>query len=146
MLLILVSINTIIFITLSGIHFYWMGGGRWGYVSALPSNPSTQELLFKPSIMATLIVACGLLLFAIITLGNLIVFPFNIDQRYFHWGNLAISIIFLIRAVGDFKYVGFFKSIRDTLFAKMDSKFYSPLCLTISAIGLAIFFLTFCVS
>ncbi|HPI55379.1 MAG TPA: DUF3995 domain-containing protein [Chryseolinea sp.] len=143
MLLILVAINTIIFLTLSGIHFYWMSGGKRGSVSALPSNPSTQELLFKPSIMATLIVAGGLLLFAIITLGNLISFPFNIDQRYFHWGNLAISVIFFIRAIGDFKYIGFFKNIKETLFAKMDSKFYSPLCLTISAIGLAIFFLTF---
>ncbi len=142
MLRILVSINTVIFIALGGIHFYWLMGGKWGLASSLPSNPSTQELLFKPSVIGTLIVACGLLLFAIITLGNLIVFPFDIDQRYFHWGNLVISVIFLLRAVGDFKYVGFFKRIHETPFAKMDSRFYSPLCFIISVIEFLIFQMT----
>jgi len=91
--------------------------------------------------MATLVVALGLLLFSIITLGTAVALPFKIDHRYFQYGDVFISIIFLVRAVGDFKYVGFFKRIRETPFAKMDSKFYSPLCLFISMIGIAIFFL-----
>lgn len=141
MLITLVSINTIIFITLSAIHFYWLAGGKWGLVLSLPSNPSTRDLLFKPSIMATLVVAFGLLLFAFVTFGNTGVFSFGLDQRYFKWGSLVISIIFLIRAIGDFKYLGFFKRIRETPFAKMDSKFYSPLCLSIFIIGILIFLL-----
>lgn len=141
MLLILVLINSIIFVVLSAIHFYWLAGGKWGLASSLPSNPSTQDFLFKPSILATLMVAFGLLLFAIITIGNAKLFLFEIDNRYFRYGDIFISIIFLMRAVGDFKYVGFFKSIRETSFASMDSKFYSPLCLLISAIGFLIFFL-----
>ena len=142
MLLTLVSVNTFIFVALSGIHFYWLAGGKWGLALSLPSNPSTQDFLFKPSIIATLVVAFGLLLFAIITIGNAKVFLFEIDNRYFRYGDMFISIIFLMRAVGDFKYVGFFKRIHETSFAKMDSKFYSPLCLLISTIGFLIFFLT----
>jgi hypothetical protein len=141
MLIILVLLNALVFTVLSGIHFYWLMGGKWGLASSLPSNPSTHDFLFKPSIMATIVVAVGLLLFAMITLGNAGVLPFSIDQRYFRYGDMFISIIFLMRAVGDFKYVGFFKSIRETLFAKMDSKFYVPLCLFISIIGFLIFFL-----
>ena len=34
-----------------------------------------------------------------------------------------------VRAVGDRKYVGFFKRVRDTEFARRDSRIYSPLCL-----------------
>ncbi len=142
MLIILVLLNVVIFTVLSGIHFYWLMGGKWGLSFSVPSNPSTQDFLFKPSIMATVVVAVGLLLFAIITLGNAVVLPFGIDQRYFRYGDMFISIIFLMRAVGDFKYVGFFKRIRETTFAKMDAKFYVPLCLMISIVGFLIFFLT----
>ena len=142
MLLALVSINTTVFIVLSGIHFYWLTGGKWGLALSLPSDPSTRDVLFKPSIMATLVVAVGLLLFAFVTFGNLGAASFGMDQRYFKWGELIVSMIFLIRAIGDFKYVGFFKRIRETPFAKMDSKFYSPLCSSIFIIGVLIFLLT----
>jgi len=49
--------------------------------------------------------------------------------------------IFLLRAIGDFNYVGFFKKIKDTNFGKMDSKYYSPLCLVIAIMGFAVKFL-----
>ncbi len=142
MLLILAILNVVIFAMLSGLHFYWLMGGKWGLAFSVPSNPSTQDFFFKPSAVATVVVAVGLLLFAIITLGNVVVLPFGIDQRYFQYGDMFISIIFLMRAIGDFKYIGFFKRIRETSFAKMDSKFYAPLCLFISTIGFLIFFLT----
>lgn len=141
MLLALVVINTFIFVALSSIHFYWLAGGRWGLDMALPTNPS-QDFLFRPSTMATLVVAFGLLLFAIITLGNGFAFQGKVDQHYFRYGDGVISLIFLMRAVGDFRYVGFFKRIRETTFAKMDSRFYSPLCLLVAMIGSMIFFLT----
>ena len=112
-----------------------------GLAVSLPSNPSTQDFLFKPSIMATLVVAFGLLLFAFVTLGNANLFSVGMDQRYFKWGDLVISVIFLIRAVGDFKYVGFFKRTRETSFAKMDSRYYSPLCLLVSVVGILICYL-----
>ena len=40
--------------------------------------------------------------------------------------------VFFLRALGDFKYIGFFKKIRNTSFAKSDTWFFSPLCLLIS--------------
>jgi hypothetical protein len=47
-------------------------------------------------------------------------------------GNLLIAFIFLARAVGDFNYVGFFKRVKRTAFAKNDSRYFAPLCLFIA--------------
>jgi hypothetical protein len=52
-----------------------------------------------------------------------------------------IPAIFLIRAIGDFKYVGFTKKVKSSTFAELDTKFFSPLCLVIAALGFAIEFL-----
>lgn len=53
---------------------------------------------------------------------------------------VSIPIIFLVRAIGDFNYVGFFKKTKNTHFAKMDRKYFSPLCLLIAISGLYIYF------
>jgi len=37
--------------------------------------------------------------------------------------------VFIVRAAGDRKHVGFLKRVRDTEFARRDSRIYSPLCL-----------------
>jgi len=50
----------------------------------------------------------------------------------------AIPAIFLLRALGDFRYVGFFKKVKTTPFAKADTKFFSPLCLMLGLFGIAI--------
>jgi hypothetical protein len=40
----------------------------------------------------------------------------------------AVALALLARAVGDFRLVGFFKRVKDSVFARMDSRVYSPLC------------------
>jgi Protein of unknown function (DUF3995) len=44
----------------------------------------------------------------------------------------GLALGLLLRAVGDFRYVGFFKSVRDSRFATMDTWCYSPVCLALS--------------
>ena len=44
----------------------------------------------------------------------------------------GLAILFLVRAIGDFKLVGFFKRVRDSQFSRWDSFAYSPLCLFLS--------------
>lgn len=41
---------------------------------------------------------------------------------------VVLALMFAVRAVGDFRYVGFFKRIRGSRFARMDTLYYSPLC------------------
>jgi hypothetical protein len=43
-----------------------------------------------------------------------------------------MGLVFLVRAVGEFKLVGFFKRVRGTSFARWDTWLFSPLCLGIS--------------
>lgn len=45
---------------------------------------------------------------------------------------VALALIFAVRAIGDFRYVGFFKHIRGSRFARMDTMCYSPLCAALS--------------
>jgi hypothetical protein len=49
-----------------------------------------------------------------------------------------IAAVFALRAIGDFRYVGFFKRIRDSKFARLDTLAYSPLCAALAVlIGIA---------
>ncbi len=50
-------------------------------------------------------------------------------SRYELW---ILASVFLLRAIGDFCYVGFAKKVRSTRFAQLDTRFYSPLCLFMS--------------
>lgn len=128
------------FLTLSGFHFYWLFGGTWGLKSVIPSKGSEPNLIAIPQ-FATLIVAMGLLLFGLLYLqksglkGVSISIDFDLLTNYGYW---IIPAIFTIRALGEFKYVGFFKKVKHTQFAKADTKIFAPLCLGIGIIGFII--------
>ena len=65
-----IYINTIIFIALSVLHFYWAMGGKRFSEGVLPvKNDGTPS--FVPSIFATIVVAFGLLGFAVLTVAKL---------------------------------------------------------------------------
>lgn len=132
----------LVFLFLSSIHFYWAFGGQWGKDAAVPTKDSNIKV-FEPGLLSTLIVAIGLLFFGLIVLKA--AKEFNLSP--FHWpallskyGPWTIAGIFSIRAIGDFKYVGFFKKHRHTKFAKNDTKYYSPLCLIIGILTLVLIF------
>ena len=120
--------NFIILTAISGIHFYWTFGGKWGFDAALPTNSDGKKML-NPRVFETLIVAFGLLIFALLHLEKVQIFNLYFPTWFDQFSFKIIAAIFLIRAVGDFKYVGFFKKIRETNFGKLDTKFYSPLSL-----------------
>jgi hypothetical protein len=131
----LAIIEAIIFLTLSGIHIHWLFGGKWGIHNALPSDPNGGKL-FSPGIFATGMVAIGLLGFGIFYILKTGIFSITFPDWIFQYTGWVIASIFIIRAIGDFKYAGFFKQIKETDFAKYDTKLYSPLCLVIGLIGI----------
>jgi hypothetical protein len=139
----LISINTIIFLFIASLHVYWAFGGKWAMGAVIPTKPENQEKMFQPGIIATLIVAIGLLLFACTMLGNFGWFDFYVSRKYIYYATIAIAAIFLIRAIGDFKYAGFFKRIKDTEFAKNDTMIYSPLCFIIAVFAFVIAYLSY---
>jgi fatty acid desaturase len=128
MTIILSTINAAILLIISLLHFYWGFGGRWGLAQSLPTNEQGETVL-KPDAVACFVVAIGLMCMSMYVFGfsKMINLPLpNLVSKYGIW---VIAFIFLARAIGDFKYVGFGKKIKTTRFAELDTRYYAPLCL-----------------
>ena len=136
MTIIIAIILFLIFLFISSIHIYWAFGGNWGSDAVLPTKDDNNTKVLNPSILPTLIVAFGLLGFGlhILIISGLI--AFDIPQWLSNYGLWIIASIFTLRAIGDFKYVGFFKKIKLKKKKKNDTKYFSPLCLTIGILTL----------
>ena len=133
-----VVVNTAIFLSLSILHFYWAFGGKLWYEDVLPTNSSGLRRM-NPSTTAGLIIAFGLIFLAFITAGNKGLFDKYVKRKYFRYGALIIAVIFFLRAIGDFKFIGFFKTVTRTRFGINDTQIFSPLCLFIALLSLFIF-------
>ncbi|WP_447637604.1 DUF3995 domain-containing protein [Flavobacterium microcysteis] len=121
----------LIFLFISSIHVYWAFGGKWGSNAVLPTKNDNNTKVLNPTILSTLIVALGLLSFGLLILVVSGLIVFDIPEWINKYGLWIITSIFTLRAIGDFNYVGFFKKIKHTKFGKNDTKYFSPLCLTI---------------
>jgi hypothetical protein len=140
-LMIPVIFNTAMFIGLSMLHFYWAFGGRLWRDAVLPVS-SDGLRKFDPGVTSTIFVAIALLLLAGIIVANDGFFDQYIKRQYFRYCTLIIACAFLLRAIGDFKFVGFFKTIKFTRFAVNDTQLFSPLCLLIALSCILIFVFT----
>lgn len=128
-------LNSFILLILSSIHINWAFGGSWGFANALPTNLKGERVL-NPKKIDSAIVGIGLLSFAIYFLiyGKLL--EISLPNWLLHYGIWVVSGLFMLRAIGDFKYIGIFKSVKKTNFGALDTKFYSPLCLFLSVVGI----------
>ncbi|MFC4098951.1 DUF3995 domain-containing protein [Paenibacillus xanthanilyticus] len=125
----------LILMLLSGIHLYWLAGGKKGIAAAVPSTGSStgsgmgSRPLFLPTMAATgavaiALAAAGWFVFALGGVANRSVIP----DFLFPVGGWTLSAVFMLRAVGDLRWVGFFKKHKGTVFARWDSALYAPLC------------------
>jgi len=128
---IIALILSIIVIAIALLHFYWVGGGKWALDKVIPFELDGNKLFFPTKIMTALvgITFTGIAIFIYLRLTNE---SFFLPKWIFENGIYCLAGVFLLRAIGDFKYVGFFKKIKGTVFAMYDSKFYSPLSFGIS--------------
>ena len=108
-----------VLVFLAGMHFYWAAFGTGKRSAAIPEVDGVP--VFKPSKAATAAVGVVLLGTAAVVL---------LDVKLLLAGAAAVLIL---RAVGDFRLVGFFKRVRGSKFAHMDTLLYSPLCLALGA-------------
>ncbi|MEO8804538.1 MAG: DUF3995 domain-containing protein [Burkholderiaceae bacterium] len=133
-----------VFAVLSLLHVYWAFGGHIGLAAAVPerathdarSGRPRRVKIFQPSRSATLLVAG-----ALAGMGALVALRAGLfGAAVTHWSVQvllsALAVVFLVRAVGDFDLLGFFKRANDSAFAFWDSVLYSPLCVALGA-GLA---------
>ena len=127
----LIYLISIILLAISALHFYWAFGGQWAIKAVIPEV--MEEMFFNEghksrAAIYTLIVAVGLIVLSLIIISNLPTISWLPDN----WASLgakAVGSIFTLRAIGDFRWVGFFKKESESTFARNDTRIYSPLCL-----------------
>lgn len=121
---------------LAGLHVYWASGGKWRSQDAVPMREGKP--LLEPGPGACLVVALLLAAAAVLVAwrgGILDPGLYDLIPRLGIWG---IAAVFGLRAFGDFRYVGFFKTVTGSEFARLDSKLYSPLCLFICILAMVV--------
>jgi hypothetical protein len=113
----------------------------WHFHMALFAGPSGESAavpivngkpLFMPSARSTAAVGVALMMAAVLVAATSGMLWLGLPLRVLSWLSFALALGLLARAIGEFKYVGFFKRVRGTRFAAMDSLLYSPLCLLLS--------------
>ncbi len=137
--LLFLFINSLIFLGLGALHLYWANGGEKFANSVLPELPDNGKPVFTPTPTITALVGFGLLMVSFI--GWYCVFAVPIHKMgIINWYSLVLGIVFGIRAIGDFKYVGLTKKVKGTTFAENDTLYYTPLCIYLAITNLGIFF------
>lgn len=127
-----------IFLVLSLLHVYWAFGGVYDLGGVIPTK-SNESKVFKAPPFLTFLVAVFLFLVALVYADSAEVYKVSFLPEFLkEFGLIIFASIFIIRAIGDFKYVGFFKKIKGTQFAKNDSKYFSPLCVFLGIAGILI--------
>lgn len=114
------------------LHLYWSVVGVSSRSVALPEVDGRP--VFVPSRLASFAVAASLAAagYLILARGGLLSTP--LPAGVVRAGAAGVGTAFLFRAIGDFRLVGFFKRVRETPFARWDTRLFTPLCL---GLGLA---------
>ena len=128
----------VVFGLLSALHVFWAFGGTWGAGATVAEVNGRPR--FEPSRGATLAVAAALVAAAVVVLARAHLILRGVPSWAPQGSAAVLGAVFLLRSVGDFRLMGFFKSVRGTRFAVRDTWLYSPLCLLL---GLGAWWLAF---
>lgn len=131
-----VSLGTI-FLALAVCHLYWLFGGKIWLDRVMPTKEHDAGV-FETPLIATLLSGLFLLAFAVAYFlkSGLIEWDYSftfLDKIYWF-----IPVLFTLRAIGDFRYLGLFKKIKNTKFGQADTKVFTPLCLGVGITGFLI--------
>ncbi len=113
-------------------HLLWALGGRIGYSVSLPQRPDGTPVMahrlpwWRPAAGG---VALCLAALAVLLLANAGHVRLPLPPRLVRVALLCVGIAFICRALVPNPYVGFFKTIRSTRWARYDTRLYSPLFL-----------------
>ncbi len=121
-----------VLLALGVVHFYWALGGSYAKAGAIPSSANGKPVLF-PRPLITAAVGAALFVMAGLVGAAAGLLPVPVSPLLVKVPTGLLALVFLARGVGDFRYVGFFKSVKGSLFARRDTYFYSPLCMVLAA-------------
>ena len=125
----LVLVSTLL--GLSALHWVWVvrgTGNLEGFVPEIDGKPA-----FEPGRLVTAGVALLLLAAAAVCASEAQLFGLP-RWPLARLGVWTLLVVLLLRSIGEFRLVGFFKRVRGTRFARLDTWVFSPLCLVISVL------------
>ena len=94
--------------------------------------------MIAPGPVGTALVGVALLAMSALVAAAGGLFEGPVPATLLRTGSGAVALVFLARAIGEFRYVGFSKRVHGSLFARRDTYFYSPLCLLLAALIAAV--------
>lgn len=109
------------------LHAYWALRGAASLRFAIPEHGGAPVL--TPGRLATSLVAFALLAASLLVAAQAADLAIFLPRGLVTSGCWALAIVFLVRTIGDFRFVGLFKAVKDTPFALCDTAAYTPLCL-----------------
>ncbi|WP_420319930.1 DUF3995 domain-containing protein [Flagellimonas sp.] len=133
---VLAILISIVLIILAILHFFWAIFGIKEPEAVVPTPIGSNQVKTPNKIMAVL-VGIILLGFAFVFINKIINY---VDFEWLRYVSMGIALIFIVRAFGDFKYVGFFKTAKNSKFSALDTRYYSPLCLLMGILVLILEF------
>ena len=132
-MMVLAVATSVVLLALSLLHVYWAAGGRRAIDAVIPTVSGRRTL--HPSRFATLTVAAALAMAGLIAFGATGMLRTVAPAWLIRTGLVVLAAVFGLRAVGDFRLIGFTKRVKGTRFARLDTRVFSPLC-----VGLAVAF------
>src|SRR6202012_2474082 len=117
--------------------FYGPVAGQYGRTVSVPQLEDGTPL-FVPTAAATMTVAVVLAIILIALAIYVMRVNVFLPRDVLRAGMVLLALIFLARGLSWHPYIGLFKRIRTTPFARNDTRFYSPGCI---ASGLGFLFL-----
>jgi Protein of unknown function (DUF3995) len=118
---------------LSLLHAYWALGGRWGSAYTVPVIRGQRS--FEPTPFATWFVSGLLAIATILVIGKAGWIGSAQLAIFLDIGVWGVGLVFLLRAFGNLRTFGFFKTVTGTPFARWDTWFYSPLCVLLALLA-----------
>jgi hypothetical protein len=118
---------------LGGIHLYWALGGRVSRDGAIPSI--NGKALLAPTSAVTALVGIALFAMSGLVGATAGLFATPIPPGVLRVATGLLALVFFARGIGDFRYVGFFKRVKGSLFATRDTYVYSPLCMVLAVLA-----------
>lgn len=117
---------TLVLLSLAAVHVCWAVRGV-GTTAGVPSRADGTPV-FRPGRIATLGVALALGIAALLVAGRGQLVDAGLAPVVLHVGVWGVAAAFAMRTVGEFRYVGLFKRVHDTPFARWDTRLFTPLC------------------
>ena len=115
-------------------HAHWALGGRLGLSVSLPQRPDETPVMahrlswWRPAAGG---VAIGLACLALMLLAEAGRLRLPLQREHLRVILLSVGLAFVARTLIPNRYVGFFKTLRTTRWARYDTRLYSPLFLVL---------------